>query len=157
MKKVHWAIVIMLAILLAVWLGSKVRLPGRLPGKTPAESERPRVKTEQIIKQNVQTTLSAFPGGFPAEEGIANSSGYKYIPANSLNEQSTLEYVSAKSLTENKQIFTEFLTKNGFEIVNRIDQPNLVFLYAKKEQNDLSVKIEARNQQIMVSANYLKR
>lgn len=117
---------------------------------TPADKDR-------VVKGDLQSILKAFPESFPVEAGAQQKDSFKYIPANSLEQQSTVEYVSQKSLAENGKIFREYLNSASFKIINKIEKPNLLFYYATREGNDLSVKIEAINQGVIVSATYLKR
>lgn len=131
-----------------------VETPAPVPEQPKAEPETP---TAHVVAQEAPAVLAAFPTGFPAEAGIENSRGYKFIPANSTNQQTTLDYISQKSLAENTEIFTNYLAQNGFSIVNKVELPNLVFLYATKDNNDLSLKMDEQGGIVTVSATYLTR
>lgn len=155
-KKYLWGVIGVVVIILAILVSRRPNAPGQQPGAETGKSEQTS-KTERVVKEDAKVTLAAFPEGFPVEAGASSTSGYKYIPANSASQQSTLEYVSQKSLAVNKQIFSDFLGKNGFAVVNKVEQPAFVFFYATKNQNDLSIKIEEKNKQVTVSATYLVR
>lgn len=154
-KGFPWAFIILALLVVAViFISIK---PSQERGPAAPDSENKISKTEQVTKQDAKATLASFPEGFPAESGIEASSGYKYIPANSQSEQSTLEYTSKKSLAENKKIFTDFLAKSGYTVANKVEQAGLVFLYATLDQTDLSIKIEEKSGQVSVSATHLKK
>ena len=53
--------------------------------------------TERVIKHDIDVVLAAFPAGFPAGSEIQQASAYKYIPADSLEQQATIEYTSQRS------------------------------------------------------------
>lgn len=148
------AIVAVVVVAGLVWLGNSQF------GKKPQLEDdlQKTVPEARVIKQDAQTTLSAFPAGFPVEEGAQNTDSYKYIPASSLEQQSTLDYVSKKSLADNARIFRDYLSKSGFAISNRVEEPDLVFYYATKGAEDLSIKIKiSQEQEVSVSASYLRR
>ena|SRR3990167_11134161 len=113
--------------------------------------------TERVIEQESETTLSAFPEGFPVEAAASNSSGFKYIPANSVSQQSTVEYVSQMTLAENGKTFKDYLAAAGYEMVNKLEEADILFYYATKDNNDLSIKIDSKDNVVTVSASYLKR
>ncbi len=147
-----WGLVILLAILLFFGL----RLPSSSPVGLPERTlEPPHAK---IISQDPDLVLAAFPPGFPVEEGVKATEGFKYVPANSQETQSTLEYVSQKTVSQNSQIFRKFLADNNYQIVNKLEKPDLVFYYAQKDGNDLSLKIQKLEAaEIKVSVSYLER
>lgn len=136
--------------------GRQAGLPGQKVLKPEEDFSKP-YKEERVVKQEAQATLSAFPEGFPVEAGAQNTGSYKYVPALSLEQQSTIEYVSKKSLTDNAKIFKDFLTLKGYTISNEVSEKGLGFYYATKDNNDLSIKIEEKNGQVTVSASYLRR
>ncbi|OGE78953.1 MAG: hypothetical protein A2751_00215 [Candidatus Doudnabacteria bacterium RIFCSPHIGHO2_01_FULL_46_14] len=114
-------------------------------------------ETERVVKQNTEASLSAFPQGFPVEAGAQAGDSYKYVPANSVEQQSTVQYTSNKSLEENGKIFRDYLAAAGFTIVNKLERADKLFYYASKDNNDLSVTISSIDGAVTVSATYLKR
>jgi len=149
------AIVVVVLVIALVWLGRTQF--GVAPEPKPGEDLSKPADQERVVKEDAEVILSAFPSGFPVEAGAQTSDSYKYIPAKSLEQQSTLEYVSQKSLTENAKIFRDYLSKAGFQISNKTELPDLMFYYAQKGTEDLSVKIKTQDEKVSVSASYLRR
>ena len=155
MKKTEIAaIAIILAIAALAWLGGR-QLSFR-PGEQGSDSLKP-AKEVRVMKEDPGKTLAAFPAGFPAEAGAQGSGAYKYIPANSIEQQSTVEYVSQKTLTENAEAFLGYFNKAGFTVTNKSENSDLVFYYAQKGSEDMSVTIKRTDGKVSVSASYLTR
>lgn len=155
------ALVVALVVVALVMAGNK---KGDSGTKDPAVLEKQRkedlskpYETERIIKQNTQASLTAFPEGFPLEDGARAGESFKYVPANSTAQQSTVQYVSNKSLAENGRIFKDYLDSSGFDTVNDLENDARIFYYATKDNDDLSISIESRNNTVTVSASYLNR
>ena|SRR3989344_4101345 len=154
-KNILIIIVVLVLILLgAIWFRSNDGMDSDTQTATNEETPQP---TERVMQSDAKTTLSAFPDGFPVESGISQSSGFKYIPANSLEQQSTVEYVSQKSLAENQTAFKAYLEASGFKTVNEAEDAQSAFYYATKDNNDLSVRIILKDGTVTVTASYLKR
>lgn len=142
--------------ILVVWLlsgGTKMSPNGGSGAKN--DLSKPSEK-ERVVRQEAAVSITAFPSGFPVGAGAAGS-GFKYVPANSTEQQSTLEYVSAKSLKENETIFKDYLAASSFKIVNKLEDSKSAFYYATKDNNDLSIRIAQSDGQVTVTASYLKR
>lgn len=124
------------------------------PHSTITDSGEPQ-QTERVLGQDPSVVLAAFPPGFPAEAG--QSTGMKYLPANSTEQQHTLEYESVKTVASNQEIFSKYFTSPGFTILNEDVKSDSVFYYATKDGNDLSVRIWSEQGKVKVTASYLKR
>lgn len=149
------ALIIVVAVVVYVLATRKSsNIPG--PGENSANQQKIADKA-RVEKQPVATVLTAFPPEFPAEAGMESSAAYKYIPAKSAEQQSTLEYSSRKTFAENKKIFKDYLTSSGYAITNKVEESNLAFYYGTKNNNDLSVKIKQMDNVVAVSVSYLKR
>ena len=134
------------------------RKSGNAPGSGANSADQQKIVDKaRVEKQSAATVLSAFPPGFPAEAGIESSAGYKYIPAKSTEQQSTLEYSSRITFAQNKKIFKDYLTSADWTITNKVEESNLAFYYGTKNNNDLSVKIKQMDNDVTVSVSYLKR
>lgn len=103
------------------------------------------------------TILAAFPSGFPVEAQAIALKSYRLIPANSLENQYTLEYLSRLTAADNSRMFKAYLRDAGFSLTGSTDQTNQTFLYATKDRNDLSIVIVKQNDQVRVTASYLIR
>lgn len=158
-KKVLVTLIVILAVVVVIAVALKGgKRGGQQAGnnKQSADLSKPAPK-ERVVKQEAAATLAAFPQGFPVEEAAQTSDSFKYVPANSTEQQSTVEYVSLKSLAENGKSFKDFMDKNGYKISNKVEQDNLLFYYGSKDSNDLSVKIQSAEGKVTVSASFLKR
>ena len=124
-------------------------------GNVSKEDMTPQ-NTERVIQADTKTVLSGFPDGFPAEKETAENS-YRYIPANSTEQQYTLQYESQKTLAENEKIFKDYFTSAGFQIVNKQESATDAFYYGTRDNSDLSILISSRDGKISISASYLAR
>ncbi len=158
-QNIHWKTiglgVLFIAAIIIIW--SVAGNQGAQPTQTLTNQNTANTEGPQVVKIKAATLLADFPQDFPMESGVENTESYKYLPAKSTEEQSTLEYVSKKSFRENKTIFTEYLDKAGFKISNRDERTGFAFYYATKDNNDLSIKIVERQGQVTVTASFLKR
>lgn len=111
--------------------------------------------TQRVLNQETKNTLTVFPAGFPMEGQFTKS--FKYIPANSLLQQSTVEYESQATMAENQTIFLKYLADSGFQIANKTEEQNITFYYASKADADLSVMLKDQNGKIFVTASYLQK
>jgi hypothetical protein len=158
MKKENLILIAVAVVLLGAVLfwSSRDSGPGGSENDTPVDMTKPSDEA-RVIKQDLEAVLSGFPEGFPVEPGAYNTDSFQYVPANSLEQQSTVQYISKKTLRENEFIFSEFLEEAGFEIANELIETNEVFLYATKDSNDLSIKIDEADGVVKVVASYLKK
>lgn len=159
MSKNSLVAVIVIVLLLVGVIIFNARQPFSQPSsQTPSSEDLSKPSSqERVIQAEAPSLLSGFPAGFPKEEEVNYPQSYKYIPANSLEQQSTVEYVSQKTLAENGKTFRDYLASAGFNVSNKNETANLLFYYATKDNNDLSIRIEQKNGQVTVSASYLKR
>ena len=121
------------------------------------DDSQPKETPVKVINQEAKITLSAFPEGFPTEKDALRGDSFKYIPANSQEQQSSLVYQSQKTLAANEKIFKEFFAKAGFKIVNQQETKTEAFYYTTLDNNDLSVQIKDQQNVVTVTASYLKR
>lgn len=131
--------------------------PGPATTANPATDLTRKSDKPRVVHADVKGILMTFPADFPVEAGAETTTGYKYVPANSLQQQSTLEYVSKKSLAENGKIFTSYFRKAAFKISNKVEQPSLLIYYGTKDQSVLTVKIQGLSGKVMVSASYVAK
>lgn len=156
MKKEVLLLVVGLVVILVVAI--LVTSPRQSPTPSVLEDQSQAVSPEErVIKQEASQVMSAFPAGFPFEEEMTSSDSYKYIPANSKEQQSTINYVSQKTLAENAKIFKAYLEEAGFKITNKVEEKSQYFYYAAKDNSDLSILVQQKNDQVTVSLSYLKR
>jgi hypothetical protein len=128
------------------------------PANTQQNSSQSSTNTTpQVTQQTPTTVVSAFPAGFPVEAAAQNTASYKYVPAASSQQQSTLEYISQKTVAQNQKTFLDYLNANGFKIGNKVEKSDMVFYYATKDNNDLSITITKSGSDVKVSASYLKK
>ena len=153
-KNVVVIIILILAVAIVVVLMQKNKKTA--PPKGPATAQQDPNKPK-VIKQGTTAILGTFPADLPIEKDITTTDSYKYIPAKSTEQQTTLEYVSKKSFAENVKIFSGYLASAGYKITNKTEKPTWEFLYGTKDNNDLAIRIEKQGEQAKVSVSYLKR
>ena len=153
-------LVVVVVVVFAV-VNSSSRQNGALTNKgqqkTMPVPEAPKVSDVAQVKKETSTeALAAFPAGFPVEAGAQSGNSYKYIPAKTTVEQSTVEYVSQKTLAQNGEIFRNYLAQAGFTIANKTEQTNWLFYYGTKGKEILSINLKAdASGKVTVSASYV--
>ncbi len=153
----------LILLLAGVMLAALIYLNEQQVSQLPLQQEPAPVDltqmadTPRLVRGEVKGVITAFPEGFPAEQGALHLDGYQYVPARSLELQSTVSYISQKTLAENGELMRDYLAAAGFEITNRVEKPGLLFYYATRGENDLSIQIAEDNNQVILSASYLKR
>jgi hypothetical protein len=150
-KKTLLVVVILVAALVAALIiAPKLRTLSEKTGKGTNGSDK-----EMVIQQEPAELMKVFPAGFPFEQGAQSTGSYQFIPAKSRGQQSTLTYISKKTLAENAQIFKTYLEKEGFKVTNKTEQKDLDFYYAAKDNKDLSILVQQKDNQVTVSVSYL--
>ncbi len=90
----------------------------------------------------------AFPSDLPLEQGIVleNKISENQVPDTGSFEvnsetQSVRKFLSAKSPEENFALYEAYLSERGWEIVYRLDEPDVKVLMAKKSGEEGLIKI----------------
>ena len=151
-KGIIWGAAAIVLLLVLAFVFSQTGNDSNTPdGNNVNQSSEP-----QISEQSAEETLSAFPEGFPIEAG-GGESGYRYVPANSSQQQSTIEYVSTQTFSQTAAVFENYLEENEFSIINRVDEPDFAFFYATKDGNGLSITLQEIDGETKVSVSYLRK
>ncbi len=155
-KSIALGVLALLVVLLVLIVASSKQEYSKAPGETQQDLSKisPEVR---VVEGDQRSILSSFPAGFPVEQQWNFLKGYRTIPANALESQYTVEYISNLSVSENAKIFKNYLQNAGFQISSAVQQSNHVSYYATKDNNDLSVVIVKQNDQVTVTASYLVR
>lgn len=82
---------------------------------------------------------SDFPVDIPIEAGVQveQSYGLNYVG----QKQLTIVFLSSKTIEENYSLYSDFLKKQNWNIVNEYKSPKLSSLYGTKESYDINVTI----------------
>ena len=99
----------------------------------PQESQEPK-KTE--FGTDMPTD---FPTDIPIESGakVQQSYGLNYTGQNQLS----IVFLSTKTVKENYSLYSDFLKKQNWNVLNTYDKPTLSSLYGTKEDNEINVTI----------------
>jgi len=105
--------------------------------------EQPAVKESQPPAPQKTDFGTSVPTGFPTD--IPIEKGAKFQQSYSLNydsqKQLSIFFLSAKTVKENYALYTNFLKKQNWNILNTYDNPAVSSLYGTKENNDINVTI----------------
>lgn len=132
--KAFLAAAIIIAVALVVFI-VMVAFPIRNADKKMAVKPSQQKKTELPVSQ----TPAKFPAEVPIEKGAKILQNYNISDADSL--QATRVFETTKSLDENFNLYKEFFTKNGWTIINTLNQPQLKVISATKEDFHAQVTI----------------
>lgn len=101
-------------------------------------------------EQNLDSSLvpPAFPTDLPLEQGILleNKVSENQVPNTGTFEvnaetQSVRKFLSDKSVEENFALYEEYFAQQGWEVVNRLDEPDIKVLMAKKSGLEKLLKV----------------
>ncbi len=104
----------------------------------------------KFAEQNLDSSLipPSFPTDLPLEQGILleNKVSENQVPNTGTFEvnaetQSVRKFLSAKSLEENFALYENYFTQQGWEVVNRLDEPDIKVLMAKKSGLEKLLKV----------------
>ena len=147
---------IVLVLLIVLWANSP-RQPANTNTTIQQEDLTKASDEVRVVNTPTDEIVKEFPLAFPFEENFTSSNSFKYVPAQSLEQQSTLEYTSQKTLAQNRTAFTNYLQTAGFEILNKIESSDELFYYATKDNNDLTISVRLDDNGLKVGLSYLKR
>ncbi len=122
----------------AWWYGfhRTVRIPNQIvtQGKT---EKSPELKVD---KQEVDAAKlpDRFPSSLPLEPGAMIIQNYNATAANGMY-QATRAFVTSKTLAENFRVYGDYLKKDGWTMVNTVNQENFKVLSAAKGKESLQV------------------
>ncbi len=104
----------------------------------------------KFAEQNLDSSLvpPAFPTDLPLEQGILleNKVSENQVPNTGTFEinaetQSVRKFLSDKSVEENFALYEEYFAQQGWEVVNRLDEPDIKVLMAKKSGLEKLLKV----------------
>lgn len=80
-----------------------------------------------------------FPTDIPIEKGakVQQSYGLNYAD----QKQLSIVFLSAKTVKENYSLYSDFLKKQNWNVLNTYDNPKVSSLYGTKENNEINVTI----------------
>jgi len=117
-----------------------------IPVSSPQNIEQPAAeKSQPQDSQEPQKTdfgtdvPTDFPTDIPIESGakVQQSYGLNYAGQNQLS----IVFLSAKTVQENYLVYSDFLKKQNWNILNTYDKPALSSLYGTKENNEINITI----------------
>lgn len=102
-----------------------------------------------------------FPADFPANIPYENEAtiNQSYSLDYSGKKQLTIVFQSEKTVKQNYEIYSDFLKKDGWNIVNKYESKELTSLYGAKESNEINVTISLDNvsKKVQVSISVLNK
>lgn len=94
------------------------------------------VKQENFTVTRTQVDQSKLPEKFPAdiplEKNATTTDNYNASATNGMF-QATRKFETAKTLDANFKLYSDFFSKNGWQITNTINQPELKVVFAVKD------------------------
>lgn len=153
-------ILIVVAVLVGLWAQNRAKpKAGQMAGQnnsTGAQTNsqtRPDLSIEpaKITQVDKAKLPEGFPADFPMEKDAQIVSNYNSTKDGTT--QSTREFISKKTLAENYKLYSDYLTKNGWNILNKSDTQALKSLYAKKDNASVTINM---NQNPTTKANLVE-
>ena len=149
-------IVIVIVALLGLWALSKWQ---KSPLKnTNSTTEVQPTATNPVKVTNVESSQlpAQFPTDFPLEKGaqvLKNDNS-----ENAQAFEATRQFVSAKTLSENFKIYSDYLKQNKWEITGTSDTPNIKSLSAQKGSSSVTVSItqNPNTKKVVVDISFLQ-
>lgn len=113
-------------------------------GVTPKDADTPPKSFPEPTKTEFGT---AFPTGFPSD--IPVEKDVKFTQSYTLDypqaQQLSIVFGSKKTMKENYALYSDYVKKEGWTILNTHEKHEFSFLYALKENMDMSVVITDRS------------
>jgi type IV secretory pathway VirB10-like protein len=125
----------------------------------PVVQTLPEKKDEVVVKPVAKTELPAnFPTDLPLEKDAkVLQNNNSVLPPNS-TEVAMREYESAKTLTQNEKIFTDYLNNSGYTATSteKNEKEGIVALQGEKNGYKLFINIRTQAKKIIVFISNVK-
>ena len=110
--------------------------------KTDRPQSENQNKPDKIIKKDLAAdeVPARFPAEVPIEQGAQITQNYEADPPDGTH-QATRVFESAKTVAQNYKFYSDFLTKNEWEIQTTLEDSNFAGLSAAKNGTNLLVTI----------------
>ncbi|MDP3993941.1 MAG: hypothetical protein U1C57_00455 [Candidatus Doudnabacteria bacterium] len=98
--------------------------------------------TAELVKKELapNEAPAGFPAEIPIEEGAVIAQNYE-VDAPDGRHQATRVFISTKTVSQNYQIYSQFLSQNDWEIISQLREENYAALFAAKDGGNLSISI----------------
>lgn len=140
-QKVIGIIILVVVLALALFWFARYKVNrGPLLTATPATTITPVNKVEEV---NPSVLPKTFPKDIPIEKDAKIINNY-LATAPDGRTQATRTFASAKSVKDNFTLYKNYLTKNGWKILGRVDdatKPELKSLFASNSSGNLVINI----------------
>lgn len=92
---------------------------------------------------------AAFPTNIPVEQGAPVSQSYSLDYAS--QKQLTIVFPTTKTIKENYALYADFLKKDGWVTMNKLEGNTVSSLYARKDAEGSDINITITKQEVSVS------
>lgn len=142
--------VIVIFILTGVVVGYYLKQKNKpaIPASSTENIEQPVAKENPVAENQPQepqktdfgTSMPTdFPTDIPIEKGATVQQSYGLDYAG--QKQLSIVFLSAKTVKEDYSLYADFLSKQGWNVVNKYEDEKLSSLYGTKESNEINVTI----------------
>lgn len=130
----------------------------KLSMNSKKEQAANQTQLAQVEKTNVDFSElpERFPSNIPIETGAQITQNYNSkTPEGQF--QATRVFITKQSLAANIKLYTDFLTKEGYEIKSSVDQPTLKMVMGSKGAQSIQVTVNENtvNKDKTVSISYI--
>ncbi len=111
---------------------------GPQTNQPPTNEPKPAIETVNIDSAKLPANM---PADLPFEKDARIVGNHEVTDSKTGNYQSDRSYVTAKTIQENLTIYKSYLEKNGWKILNTLDQPNYKMLSAENNFGHLDIML----------------
>lgn len=150
-KRLKVLLIILTTIVVALVLYAVVKVgreyvykPTETMTGVPVPSEEDTDTPPKSFPEPTKTEFgTAFPTDFPADIPVEKDAKLtqSYILDYPEQKQLGIVFPSAKTVKENYALYSDYVKKEGWTVVNKDEKDNLSFLYATKEGMEMNVTI----------------
>lgn len=149
-KRLKVLLIILTSIMVALVLYAVIKVGKEYiyqPTETLTTVPPKEEETDTIPKSSPEPAktefATAFPTDFPADIPVEKEFKLtqSYILDYPEQKQLSIVFPSAKTVKENSALYSDYVEKNGWTVVNKDERDNLSFLYVTKESMEMNVTI----------------
>ena len=115
------------------------------------------VSNENEVGNEASPVYAVLPEGFPTDMPLENAEiqeSFSSFYEDTGVHRYMISYVTDENRTFIYEKYTTYLTDHGFEIIQQEENP--IYIYAKNENEDITILIEEKSEDVLVTINYTR-
>ena len=108
-------------------------------------------------RHEASPVYAVLPEGFPTDMPLENATiqeSFSSFYEDTGVHRYMISYVTDENRTFIYDKYTTYLTNHGFEIIEQEENP--IYIYARNENEDITILIEEKSEDVLVTINYTR-